>query len=932
MPQPPISERTHTERSSPNRSKLAPPRISSRLIARETLLSQLMAARRHRCVVLQGPGGCGKTTTVAAWRQALLQHHFAVAWLGLTDDDNAPAQLFDALLAALAQVQPQLVQEAAEFASQGADRESLERATVALVRAIGQHAGELVLVLDDVQHLQAPRAHQLLQWLLDYAPAQLHLVLISRSTLPVSLARLRAQGLVLELDLRELRFSPDESLRFLRSQLGDIDARDAQQLHELSDGWVAGLQLLAVARKHGRGKAGAKAQQPAPVHDASAFASYFEREVLAKLSPAELNLLINASVCNRVCASLCAALIEQPEATAQTLQLLTRLEADNLFITPMDSGERETWWRLHPLLRETLTERLNRRSAAYRQQVHHAAWTWFDAHGQLEEAVHHAVLAGEADAAAARVERYAQTLTEGGDMRKLIGLVRMLPSAQIQHRHQLRLWMLRVDLYARKFERCAQGIAQLQADLPPGDAASHFMLGLIATMLAMQQDNVPAALACFPPAAVATGEVIADGGHANIQAWLLLRQGCPEAARQAQAGMRLLGGQPLLGGPSGMLQGRCLIGLSHAMQGQVLVAEHIYREVLGQAAQVGSAGHAPHNLATALLGEVLIELNEPQAVLDLLADRVDLLERVSIPDAALRLFLALAQAHGLLGHALEQLAHLERLEDFASQRQLPRLLAHSLAAQLQLALRLGQHETAQAQLQRLQTLAAQHPDTAQDPAHADVHWLTTSAQVRWLTAQGQWQAASQANAGLLAHTQASGRDIWWTQALLAQAAIELARIPADPAPTSPAQAALPAAPEALMQALRNAHRLGLVHTVLDAEPVVLAALQQLRGQPELDPLLAFQVERLLSSAQARPAQALPAAQASDALDSLSEREREIVGLLAQALPNKKIARTLGLSPETIKWHLKNIYGKLGVATRDEAVARVRDLRDLRDTQ
>ena len=135
-----------------------------------------------------------------------------------------------------------------------------------------------------------------------------------------------------------------------------------------------------------------------------------------------------------------------------------------------------------------------------------------------------------------------------------------------------------------------------------------------------------------------------------------------------------------------------------------------------------------------------------------------------------------------------------------------------------------------------------------------------------------------------------------------------------------------------MQALRNAHRLSLVHTVLDAEPVVLAALQQLRGQPELDPLLAFQVERLLSSAQARPAQALPAAQASDALDSLSEREREIVGLLAQALPNKKIARTLGLSPETIKWHLKNIYGKLGVATRDEAVARVRDLRDLRDTQ
>ena len=135
--------------------------------------------------------------------------------------------------------------------------------------------------------------------------------------------------------------------------------------------------------------------------------------------------------------------------------------------------------------------------------------------------------------------------------------------------------------------------------------------------------------------------------------------------------------------------------------------------------------------------------------------------------------------------------------------------------------------------------------------------------------------------------------------------------------------------------------------MLDADAPVLAAIRKLAAQPGFDPVLGFYVERLWAAQASEPAQTAVSAAATPrafgpaparpatrpaVLEALSEREREVMALLAQALPNKKIARTLGLSPETIKWHLKNIYGKLGVATRDEAVARVRDLRDLRDTQ
>lgn len=228
--------------------------------------------------------------------------------------------------------------------------------------------------MDDLQHLTDPRIHEALQWLLDYAPARLHLVLATRSSVPISLARLRAQQLVLELDLCELRSSAAESERFLQAQLGSIEPRDAMRLHELTDGWVAGLQLLAVDWKKRQQQAGGKASATsdfgrAHVQDPQAFAAYFEREVLSRLAPNELELLISVSACNRFCAPLCAAMVGRPEAVEYVVSLLARLEADNLFIVPVEGAERETWYRLHPLLRETLRERLGRRSEARRPAV-----------------------------------------------------------------------------------------------------------------------------------------------------------------------------------------------------------------------------------------------------------------------------------------------------------------------------------------------------------------------------------------------------------------------------------------------------------------------------------------------------------------------------------------------------------------------------------
>jgi LuxR family maltose regulon positive regulatory protein len=899
-------------------TKLVPPRAAGRIIGRERLITQLLDARRMRCIALQGSAGCGKTTVMVAWRQALLPLDFDVAWLTLTSDDNELTRWLDYLLASLARIDPELAREAAQLAGRGVDSEAVERTIIALVRAIAAHPRELVLIVDDLHSVTDRGILEALQFLLDYAPENLHLACASRSPMPVSLARLRNQGLVLELDLRDLRFLPAESEEFLRAQVGTIERREALLLHEMTDGWVAGLQLLCIERRKRAGTATDEASQRVHLQDAHAFADYFEREVLSRLAADEIDLLERASVCNRFSASLCAALLGRPDALPQTAALLARLERDNVFILPVEGADRELWYRLHPLLGETLRERLDRRGAAVRQSLHRAAWTWFRDRGLLDEAVRHAVLAGEESAAADLLERCAHDLFTRGDLRKLIGLVRTLPLEQVQQRIELRLWMARSQLYARELNVCAANLERLKIDIPEQDARSRFALTLLQATLAVQRDDTDAAMAILPellrpPADV---DAFAIGGRNNILSWLYMHRGEFERAREMQTDTsRLLpDGTPLMGTASGILQGKCLVGLSHALEGHMTLAERVYRDVLHQAEQGGSAWIDPAYLAAALLGEVLYEANDIQGALHLLEDRVDVLERVSIPDSVLRVLIVLSRAHRRAGRHLEASAYLERLQDYATNLGLDRLLAYSLDEQLQHHLQRSEFEAARRLLDSIIAIDTRRPQ-ADNSTLGEIAIIRRRAEIRWLLAMGDFENAAAQLGPLLSICEERGRRQLVAQFKLQSALINrrlgrLAEMRAD-----------------VSAALRLGQRLGLVRSLLDVDAAAIELIDDFVHANEPDPLLTFYIERLTTAAKASASvSAGRLAPSPESGSILSDREGEVLRLLGEAMPNKKIARTLGLSPETVKWHLKNIYGKLGVSSRDEAVARMRDLK------
>lgn len=892
-------------------TKLQPPRGARRLMPREALLARLQEARRLRCVILQGPAGCGKTSTLVAWRQALLSLDFDVAWLSLAAEDDELTRFFDCLLASLAEVDPALVEETARLLGRDSEESAVEHWVITLVQSISSRSNELVLVLDDLQHLEDARIFQALQWLLDYAPPNLHLVFGSRSALPLSLARLRSQGALQEFDLRDLRFSAEESERFLREQLGSISAGDAQVLHELTNGWVAGLQLFAVDLKAKQGTAFA----PVQVRDAQAFASYFEREVLGHLAADDLDLLTRAASCNRFCASLCAALTGQPHALARMTSLLAHLDRESMFISQVRSHDRESWYRVHPLLRQVLQARLAALPDPEQRALHGTAWRWFEAHGHIDEAVRHAVQADNAEAAADLVESIAPSLLSRGALSQLAGLVHRLPPAQMRQRIGLRLLLANLQLYSRSLDALERNLQEMEADRAALDARQRYGLTLLRGGLALQRDDtnavlaIQAALEAIPDDA----DAYAFAGRGHVLAWMHMTRGECHRARAVLADSAVPGA-----GMGRLLVGRSLEGMSYMLEGRMAEAEHKLREALQAAESDPAVDVGVACVAAGLLSDTLYESNELEAAARLIAPRIELLERSSIPDAVLRALVVLAHAHWLGGRRLEGLATLERLEDYASRQHLDRVLSHALLLRLRWHLREGESPQAQALLARLVVLGERHATDERSTAaeiggvvlrarvELCLHWNDFGAALAWLT-----PAAARAEAA------GRGRRSACLQLQMALAEQGLGHSEAARAH--------------LEQALRLGHRLGLMRCLLDLSPEVprlLQAAQAAQAKGTLDPVLGFYTQRLLAAAEQTRQRAQPQrAEGSHAstLDSISEREREVLALVAQAMPNKKIARVLGVTPHTVKWHLRKVYSKLGVTERDEAVARMRDL-------
>jgi LuxR family maltose regulon positive regulatory protein len=876
------------------------------LIVRSRLLLRLTEASAARCVELRGPAGSGKTSLLLAWRRDLLASGADVAWLALSAEDDEPTRFFDALIAALQALDARLVAEASALAGRGSGEEIMESLVIALLRAMARHPRELVLVLDDVHHVHNPCLWRALQMLLDHGPARLRLVVATRAVLPLALARLRAQQQLLELGMEDLRFTLEESAQLATRVLGQADEALARELHARSDGWAAGLKLLCLdLRGEHRGE---------PVRDARTFAEFFGREVMDTLPPEALAFLLRSALPEQFNVELCAALLAPAPDLAACERMLRALQEQGLFILPAGPRYPEGWWRLHPLLRDALLERLRAESPTELRRLHELAWHFHAQRHMVYEAVRHALLAGAEEAAGALVESCGTDLFVRGELRRLVSLVKLLPPAMVERRTGLRLWLAWAELYERRLDACARSIARLRHELVRAEPAQRFRLTLLRVLHAVQSDDSRAAVAVLPELldAPAEADAVALTGRRSMLTWIHLYRGDYDSARRVQLDdeVPLFEGQPVHGTPIGLLGGRCLLGLSYAVQGQVLQAERIYRDVLFEAERRGPSCADPGALGAALLAESLYELNDPQGVLDLLEPRLEVMERVSFPDSRLRMTLHLARARWLLGRPLDALDYLGQTIDDAERAGQDRLHAYLLLEQLQFRLRQGDLERADQLLAPLEALGARHAD-AESGTLAEIGVVVERARIR-----------------LWSHTGDADRALRHLEALteLCRQRGRARRVPDLQLQSAVALRMLgrhAEAREKVRQALRLGNQLGLLRTLLDAHADVPELVRDTLLDEALDPVLRFYAERLEAAVSSLEMGVLhEEAAALPGLEALSPREAEIVDLLLRSLPNKRIARALDLSLDTVKWHLKNIYGKLGVSGRDEVLARL----------
>jgi LuxR family maltose regulon positive regulatory protein len=879
-----------------------PLRGARRLIERTPLMGRLMEARRRRYVFIQGQAGSGKTSTLLAWRKELLALDYDVAWLGLGVGGDLPG-LLDQLMASLGEIDGAMVREAALLMGHDYDEDGLEHIAIALVQGIAVRQRELVVMVDDGHLLDDARAYQLLQWLLDYGPANLHLAFASRTVPPLSLERLRLQGQLIEIGMRELRFSEEESERFLREQLGHIEPRDARALHQLTDGWVAGLQLFALDVRHKRG--GAYAAQE--VRDAQDFSRYIEREVLSRLSAEDLRLLTSLSACNRFCAPLCAALLGKPQWVVRMRSWLALLERDNFFITPDGATGRDTWYRLHPLLRETLQARLALEPAEERRALHVVAWQWFASRSEIDDAVHHAVQADNIDAAAEMAEAGAREMLTAGELNRLAALLRRLPAEQVQARVDLHIVQAYLQLYGHDLVAARRSLDLIERRGDALDPLQRYDLLLLQAAFAVQQDDFDAVIArraqmlAMPPGASDFAWMMCS----NLLGWAYIMRGEFEQARQAFAA-----DEHAVAVPRSRLLARWMTAVCLAMEGRARQAEPLVRDVLREAEARGAACVSVACLSAALLAEMLYETNDCEAALGLLEPRIALLERVALPDTVLRAFSVMSGACAAMGRADKAEVHIDRLEAYAMRHGLDRLLAEAWLLRVRSLLGTGATDAAEKLLQRLRALASRH-----DSQHS------TARRVR--------RAAGRAQAEALLHFRDFSGALACLQALISECEGEDTPIPRaalllQAALALQGQGDADRARESLVAALRAGHQHGLLRSLVDPVISCTRGLSQLLAGEQPEPVLAWYQRRLGQAVDSGAPTGASQAASDAAIDTLSAREAEVLGLVAQAMTNKKIARALEVSPDTVKFHLKRIFEKLGVAARDEAVARWRD--------
>lgn len=875
-------------------TKFAPPRIGSRYIARPQLLKRLWDERQAKLTLVSGSPGFGKTILLAQWRQELMKGGYKVCWLSLSQDERDLSGFATHLFAALARLEI-VPDDEMLLMGDGIGAARIDGAIAAIVNALAAADGDVHLLIDDYHHVEDPWAHLLLQKLLDHNPGNLHITLASRSIPPLSLSRLRVMGQVAEVECADLPFNLAETRLFIDQNAGSsrLTADELLQVHDLTNGWPASLQLISIMlrnRPEERSRLQGLGLRSADLH------TYLSEEVVDALPPELSQFLEAISICRRFTVSLARAVSGREDAA----ELIARIEQENLLVVRVESDDRSPWYRFHPLFSEFLGSRLAQRDIAQIDELHRRASRWFDERQLLVEAIRHATLGRDPEAAVAIVERSVPDLWRLSHLGPLLHLVNSLPLAAIASRPRLAyLGSLTLALTGAPM-RASAWIAQFRGDASQPNA--RFQRALVEATVAFQRDDTDQSLQLtdkldLPP----------DTSGFERSAFLAFRVTALAAAGRYDEAYRAFDRYPIR--PEDLTDGMALLAMGCRVIAMQLEGRGVESLPIAQDIYEKQAARQGRNSTGANLGAVgvvdsLYELDRIDDAREMLANRQHSLKRSS-PQIIILSSLAEAHLERLQASPEAALALLDERIAWVRSLELDRVVAYLLLAKIQLLVGLKDLATARAVAEQLEELRQRHLGSR--GFWAEIPMIAGLGQARLALARRDCGRAIE----LLEASREIARRLSRGRYLVVH---DLLRAQIEDARLQPS-----AALQHLRRALEAGARSGLIRTFVDEGDIVRRLLARLREEGDLPEQLRDHAALVLRHFGGRD-QPLGAGQKTDREKTLlTPREAQILQLVAAGMSNKRIALTAGITVETVKWNLKNIFLKSEVSSRYDAM-------------
>ncbi len=453
-------------------TKLHIPRLPRALVSRSRLTDRLGTGLQGKLILVSAPAGFGKTTLIAEWANRRREENL-VSWVHLDESDNEPLRFLSYIIAAL-QNHREGIGEAALSGLQSVPPAPVEAALTSLVNEIDLLERDLILTLDDYHAIDNASIHEAVGFLIEHLPEQMCLVIATRTDPPLPVHRMRARGQMLEIRVEDLRFSNDETRTFLQEMLNlPISVSDIAALDKRVEGWVAGLQMVALSLR-GRQDISQFIETFSASH--RYIMDYLTEEIYNQQPPHIQKFLLQTSVLDRLSGSLCDFMVgadfaaqDVREEFPSAQQMLEYLERANLFLLPMD--DERHWYRYHHLFASLLRQRLRQTRLEEIPVYLRRASTWSAANGYIEEAVKYALAADDIQAAAQLVENHAMDLLKAGALVILSGWLSKFPEEIILGRPWLSVyfgWALLLSGKLEDIERYLLGAEE--ARISPGDS------------------------------------------------------------------------------------------------------------------------------------------------------------------------------------------------------------------------------------------------------------------------------------------------------------------------------------------------------------------------------------------------------------------------------------------------------------------------------